>query len=177
MELQSNVPVTFQINSIRLKSLFIYFNKLGMFPTLMGSKHYNGIVYRLYNILNLIAKLVLCATYMGTFVLVILPLHSFTLYLTSKPTYSTLNDLHKSVIVTNNYTTKFYNPIWMWGCIKRWGEGRRNAVLLDNLQMLMQGDNLPHCAWVLCFLWCLRMGKCHEGSIFVSAGYRLVSVL
>lgn len=41
----------------------------------------------------------------------------------------------------------------------------------------MWGDNLPHCAWVLCCLQCLRIGSCLEVCIFVSTGCRSCQII
>lgn len=41
----------------------------------------------------------------------------------------------------------------------------------------MWGDNLPHAAWVLCFLQCLGFGSCLGVSIFVATGCKACQII
>lgn len=72
---------------------------------------------------------------------------------------------------------KHLNIIFHWEEVEEEVGGKREEVTLLVLHKLMWGDNLPHAAWVLCFLQCLRFGSCLGESIFVSAGYKACQII
>lgn len=60
---------------------------------------------------------------------------------------------------------------------RRWEGGSRRLFYWITLHKLMWGDNLPHCAWVLCCRQCLGIGSCLEVSISVSTGCRACQII